>query len=132
MLRTDQPQAVDSPVEGRPDPLTAFPGLDEPYASLDRSVGILFYQAKQGFFLPYHSLQSMDFASNRISLEFPGETVVIVGRGLHGLSVGIARQSVCRIVEQGERGSAAATCIARIRRIPKEAGTQSDPNSAPE
>jgi hypothetical protein len=74
----------------------------------------------------------MNFASNRISLEFPGETVVIVGRGLHGLSVGIARQSICRIIEQGEPGSAAATCIARIRRIPKEAGTKIDPKPLPE
>lgn len=61
----------------------------------------------------------MDFTATRIALEFPQETVVITGRGLHGLALGIARQSIARIVEQGDRGSTAATSIVRIRRIPK-------------
>ena len=119
MLRTHPSGEVEDSVAIQGEPSNAFPGPDEPFASQDRAVGVLFYQTKQGFFLPYHSLQSMDFTATRIALEFPQETVVITGRGLHGLALGIARQSIARIVEQGDRGSTAATSIVRIRRIPK-------------
>ncbi|HRI12321.1 MAG TPA: hypothetical protein PLX89_04880 [Verrucomicrobiota bacterium] len=120
MLRSDQPLDEHSSEQIRSDPLNAFPGIDEACASQDRSVGILFYQAKHGFYFPYHSLHSMEFTANRITLVFASDIVVITGRGLHGLCVGIARQSVWRVVEQGERGSNAPTCIARIQRVPKE------------
>lgn len=128
MLRSDPTNEQSSADAVRPDLLNAFPGVEEPYASLDRSAGILFYQAKQGFYLPYHHLKSMEFSAHRILLEFPEASVVITGRGLHGLVAGIARQSVWRIVEQGERATAAATCIARIRRISNEAGKPAVPD----
>lgn len=130
MLRTHPTNAADFG-DPRAEAANAFPSVDEPFASQDRAAGVLFYQAKQGFFLPYHCLQSMDFTGSRIALEFPRETVVITGRGLHGLALGIARQSITRVVEQGDRGSAGATSIARIRRIPKgdEVATDLAPDS---
>ncbi len=129
MLRTQAPQAEDNRSEDHFSPRDAFPGIDEPYASQDRAVGVLFYQAKQGFFLPYHHLQSMDLSATRIAIEYTGETVVITGRGLHGLGVGLARQTIWRVVEQGASASASAspTWITKIRRIAKKPEATADP-----
>jgi len=100
------------------DPENQVPGLELPFATEDRAVGVRFYRPKDSFFLPNLLLQGIVYTANRITLQYPGEDVVIEGRGLHGLYVALARQSVVWIVQQGERGRA-ATCILAIDRQPK-------------
>ena len=99
-----------------------FPGVDQPYTTGESPVGILFYQAKESFWLPYQLLQSMSMQPDRLTLAFATEDIVIDGRGLHPLFLGLAKQVVWQIVEQGERYagvSNAPTCVVRIQRIPR-------------
>ena len=132
MLRT-HPSAtptVSTPV----DPGAEFPGEEEPFAKEERPSGIRFYQQKQGFFHAYHRLQSMTYSAERLALEFPEETVVITGRGLHGLYVGVARAQISRIVQQGDPPGTQPTHVVRIRRVPRpvrgrEATGQSEASS---
>lgn len=51
----------------------------------DPALGILFYRAKQSFYLPYHLLQAMRYEADQITLIFAAQDVVINGRGLHQL-----------------------------------------------
>lgn len=116
------------------DPGAEFPSEEEPYAKEDRPVGIRFYVEKQGFFHPYYRLQSMTYAAERLAIEFPEETIVITGRGLHGLYVGVARAQVSRIVQQGDHPGTQPTHVVRIRRVPRpvrgrEASGQSEADS---
>jgi hypothetical protein len=90
-------------------------------------VGVLFYQGKTSFFLPYHLLQTMRYEPERLILVFASDEVSVVGRGLHELYVQLAAQRVCRIMEQGERYasvSEAATLIGRIERTPRNKSEQ--------
>ncbi len=100
-------------------PEAVHPGIEEAFALGERPPGILFYQQKQVFYLPYHLLQSMAYTPERLALEFGGESVVIVGRGLHPLLFHLARQAVVRVVEQGEMAISGATHVASIRRVPR-------------
>ena len=102
---------------------TGFPAPDQAYATDERPAGILFYQAKESFWFPYHLLQTMQCQADRLVLTFATEEVVLVGRGLHELYVHLARQAVFRIVEQGERYaqvSEAVVLVTRIDRTPTE------------
>jgi hypothetical protein len=116
MLRTNLSGATVPTVLG--DPENQIPGPDQPFTTEDRAIGIRFYRLKEGFFLPYHRLQSIQFTADRITIRFQSEDVHIDGRGLHALYVGLARQSVARVVQQGERGKA-STCITCIERVPR-------------
>jgi hypothetical protein len=98
---------------------TGFPGRDQAYATDERPPGILFYQAEESFWLPYHLLQAMQCRPDRLALAFASDDVVLIGRGLHELYLQLARQAVWRIVEQGERYagiSNAPVFVARIER----------------
>lgn len=117
MLRTQE--NPDGEVRRSTDPRLEFPGVDEAFTLEERSVGILFYLGRECFFLPYHGLRSMTCTPDRLSLEFPEETVVITGRGLHTLCVGLARQQVGRVVQQGDHPGTQPTHVVRIRRIPR-------------
>jgi hypothetical protein len=100
---------------------TGFPARDQAYATDEHPPGILFYQAKESFWLPYLLLHSMCCQLDRLTLTFATDEVVLVGRGLHELYVHLARQTVWRIVEQGERYSEvseAAVLVTRIERTP--------------
>lgn len=104
------------------DPELPWPGVEEAYAIEDRALGVRFYRACDGFFLPYTLLQAVQYTPTRLTLKFPGEDIVIDGRGLHGVYVALCRQAVTQVVLQGERGRAATTCILGIERIPREDG----------
>jgi len=96
-------------------------GVERTYVTGERPQGILFYGAKHGFCLPYHLLQRMEFKADELKLVFATEDVVIRGRSLHSLYLELARQTVWRIVEQGERYAAlseAGTLITEIERSP--------------
>ncbi len=125
MLRTHDSE--ETPATSLADPTLEFPGEAEPFATGERSIGVLFYQLKQGFYLPYISLQSMAYTADRLALEFPEETIVITGRGLHALYVGLARQTVSRVVQQGDHPSQLPTHVVRIRRVPRPARGRSAP-----
>jgi hypothetical protein len=102
---------------------TDLPGLDRPYATGDRPPGVLFYCAKHSFWRPYHLLQEMEFATEQLTLGFATEDIVIRGRSLHPLYVALASQTVCRLVEQGERYAALSEtgpCITGIERRPHQ------------
>lgn len=102
--------------------LAGFPGLDQPYAIDERPPGILFYRAKEGFFLPYTLLQSMKCERAQLTLKFASDDVLITGRGLHELYVQLAAHRVWRVVEQGERYaqvSEMALFVATLERIPR-------------
>lgn len=95
---------------------------DQPYATGDRPMGVMFYRAKESFFLPYSLLQAIRFEQEKLTLSFVSGDVEIEGRGLHQLYVELAAQTVSRIVEQDERyacTSEAPIFIARITEIPK-------------
>ena len=101
---------------------TGFPGIEEAYATGERPVGVLFYQGRAGFFLPYHLLQSMRFEAERVTLLFAADEIILTGRGLHELYMRLAAQQVSRIVEQGARHAAvseAPVLIIKIERIPR-------------
>src|SRR5258708_2407046 len=82
---------------------TDFPGVEQAFETGERPPGILFYRAKESFWLPYHLLQCMEFQPDKLKLMFAGDDVVIAGRGLHRLYVELSRQTISRVVEQGER-----------------------------
>ena len=99
-----------------------FPGVEQAYEAGERPPGILFYRSKEGFWLPYHLLQCMEFQADTLKLVFATEDVVIEGQGLHRLYVDLALQTVARVIEQGERYAAVAEpglLISRIERIPR-------------
>ncbi len=105
-----------------PPAVGGFPSPEQPYATDERPVGVLFYQGRTSFFLPYHLLQTMRYEPDRMTLVFASDDVAVVGRGLHELYVQLAAQRVSRITEQGERFaslSEAATLISRIERTPR-------------
>jgi hypothetical protein len=104
------------------DPENHVPGLDQPFTTEDRALGVRFYRNKDGFFLPYHLLQGIQFTPTRITLRFQTDEVIIDGRGLHALYVGLAKQTVGRVVQQGERGRTATCCILSIERTPRAEG----------
>ena len=124
----NRPVAVDAGAAVNPSPAAGFPPPDQAYATEERPSGILFYLAKESFWLPYHLLQTMQCQPDRLTLTFATDELVLVGRGLHELYVHLARQSVWRIVEQGERYaqvSEAPVFVTRIDRNPI------DPNQQP-
>jgi len=87
-----------------------------------RPPGVLFYRGQSSFWLPYHLLQAMHCEADTLTLTFAPADVVIEGRGLHELYVGLAQQVVWRVVEQGTRYASvsdSATLISRIVEIPK-------------
>ena len=97
-----------------------FPGVDEPYDMAERPAGVIFYQGRVSFFLPYHLLQAMQFGEERLTMLFAADEIRITGRGLHELYVRLAAHQICRIVEQGDRYAAiseAALFVIRIERI---------------
>ena len=118
-FRSEEPAAV--PRALAPE-ATEVPRVEQPFATGERSPGILFYRSQAGFWRPYFLLQGMRFEPDKLTLHFAAEDVVIDGRGLHGLYVELARQVVWRVVEQGERYatlSRAPTYVMRISEIPK-------------
>ena len=122
--RKDESGQLDKASTARPAgaELAGFPGVEQPYATDDRPVGILFYRAKESFFLPYLLLQAMQCRSDQLTLTFASDDVTITGRGLHELYVQLAAHRVWRVVEQGERYaevSEAALFVAGIKRIPR-------------
>ncbi|HOB98271.1 MAG TPA: hypothetical protein PKM43_05930 [Verrucomicrobiota bacterium] len=122
--RKDPPSPTTAAVPATPASSTAttgFPALDQAYATGERPAGILFYQLRDSFWLPYHLLQNMHCQADRLTLTFATDEVVLAGRGLHELYAHLARQTVIRIVEQGERYaqvSEAAVLVTRIERTP--------------
>ena len=99
-----------------------FPTGDQPYAVDERPAGVLFYQAKESFFLPYLLLHAMQLTADKLTLTFAPADVVIEGHGLHSLYVQMAAQRVSRVVEQGERYADIADApvhISRIEHVPK-------------
>jgi hypothetical protein len=124
MLRgkTDSSQPAAPAIQAASD--NDIPSLDQPYSTGERPPGILFYQPKQSFWLPYLLLQRMEFAADELRLAFAAEDVVIRGRSLHPLYVEAARQKLFRVVEQGERYAALSpegTLITEIERQPHSA-----------
>ncbi len=100
---------------------TGIPSVEQPYATGERPPGIVFYRAKNSFWLPYHLLQRMEFEADQLKLVFATEDIVIRGRSLHPLYIELTRQTVSRIVEQGERYAAlseAGTLVSGIERSP--------------
>ena len=111
-------------LRGRPESTpsaTALPSLDEAYTPAEKPPGILFYQTKGSFFLPYALLAAMHWTAERLTLSFTTEDVVVEGRGLHELYVRLAEHRVGRICEQGERYETTnqeRVYVRRIRRVP--------------
>ncbi len=98
-----------------------LPPRDQPFTIEERPSGIRFYQIKGGFWLPYHTLQCIEFAADKLKLTFITDEVLIFGHGLHELYVRLARQTIGQIIEQGERYAEvneAPVFIARIERAP--------------
>jgi hypothetical protein len=122
-----RPPGITGSATHLPPPAGGFPNPEQPYTTDERPVGVLFYQGKTSFFLPYHLLQTMRYEPERLILVFASDEVSVVGRGLHELYVQLAAQRVCRIMEQGERYasvSEAATLIGRIERTPRNKSEQ--------
>jgi hypothetical protein len=97
-----------------------FPTANRAYD--ERQVGILFYQAKESFFLPYHLLQSVNYRDGKIKIFFATDEVALTGRGLHELYVQIAGQKAGCVVERGERYAAVSDdsmLVIRIERTPR-------------
>ena len=107
-----------------------FPTGDQPYDSDERPVGVLFYQGKESFFLPYYLLQTMRYQEGRLTLVFAPDEVEVHGRGLHELYVLLAAQRVWRVVEQGPRQAAISEAVVVVTRIERKA-RQSDNGQLP-
>lgn len=123
MLRTSNGESVERAAGG--DSEHAIPGPEEAFATVERALGIRFYRVKDGFFFPYTGLQSMTFTPKRITLRFSSDDIIVDGRGLHRLYVGLAQQTVHRIVQQTERGGT-GTVVTGIERVPRSAGGGKD------
>lgn len=104
-----------------------FPGVDEPYATAERPVGVTFYQGRVSFFLPYHLLQTMQFEPERLTMFFAADEIRITGRGLHEVYVRLAAHQVCRIVEQGDRYAAISEAALFVVKIERTRRTESQP-----
>ena len=106
---------------------SALPPADSAFATEpERPPGIRFYRAKESFFLPYSLLQTMRWQSQRITLTFVSDDVVIEGQGLHALYVELAEFKVARIREQEdakeapEKNDANTVHVTKIERSPRE------------
>ena len=128
MLRTSNGESAGRPAGA--DAENALPGTEEAFATVERALGIRFYRVKDGFYFPYHGLQSMTFTPKRITLRFSSDDVIVDGRGLHRLYVGLAEQTVHRIVQQTERGGA-GTVVTGIERVPRTTGGSQEAREAP-
>ena len=107
-----------------------IPGLERPYTTGDRPPGILFYRPKDSFWQPYHLLQRMEFSTEELKLVFASEDIIIRGRSLHPLYLELARHTVGRVVEQGERYAALSpegTLVTHIERQPHSDDQQQPP-----
>jgi hypothetical protein len=89
--------------------------------------GILFYRAKESFFLSYGLLAAMRWQGERLTLTFAVEDVVIEGRGLHELYARLAEHKVTRICEQGERYAEAAEGTVSVREIRRVFRVEAEP-----
>lgn len=99
----------------------AFPSGEHAYGCADRPAGIRFYFPKESFFRPYALLRQMRLAGEQLTIGFADEEVLIEGRGLHTLYVGLADQTLAWVWEQGERFEQVAqdpVWIRRIQRVP--------------
>lgn len=131
MLRgqPDQPRATPAAPAAAAAVRTNHPGIEQPYTTGERPLGILFYQGQSSFWQPYHLLQGMRYESEKLTLTFASAEVIVEGRGLHSLYVELAHQVVWRVVEQGTRYAAmseGATYISRLVEIPKNKGERQE------
>ncbi len=105
--------------EGQPNRIPA-PGDPAFTVDSNRAFGIRFYPARGGFFLPYALLQSVNWTTESLSLNFTTDTVTIVGSRLHGLFVEIAEHRVNRIhAEPAWASEGNAAEVTEIIRLPR-------------
>lgn len=76
---------------------------DQPYALDERPYGVTFEKPEQSIFLPYLLLHRIVYQPNRLVLVFSAVEILIEGRGLRTLYVGLCNHKIARVVEQGER-----------------------------
>lgn len=128
------------PLEETPPPYggkieAGFPGIEVPFLTDERPIGIAFYRARESFFMPYHLLQRMRCRPEQLKLTFATCDVVITGRGLHQIYTHLAAQRVSRIVEQGERYAGvgdALVHVGRIQEMPKQKKKQDSEEDQPD